>query len=68
MTARRPIVRAGGRDQQLPPGDTVLGVPVAMPAYQAAGTMLRLVLKANYALSVIKSDGSALTVQVIING
>lgn len=32
MAVRRPIVRVGGRNQQLPPGDTLAGV-VAAPAY-----------------------------------
>ncbi|MDP2244004.1 hypothetical protein [Pseudomonas sp.] len=67
MTARRPIVRAGGRDQQLPPGDTVLGLPVYLSAFQQDGTLLRLALAINYALPVYRAGGP-LNVQVMLNG
>lgn len=65
---RRPLVRTGGRTEQLPAGDTIAGVPVAMPAYTAAGMMLRLSLNTNYALPVQLAAGGSLNVQVITNG
>lgn len=68
MAARRPIVRTGGRDQQLPAGDTLLGVPAYMPAYQASGALLRLALNLNYSLTAYNQAGIALTIQVAING
>lgn len=68
MAARRPIVRTGGRDQQLPAGDTLLGVPAYMPAYQANGALLRLALNLNYSLPAQLAGGGVLSVQVVING
>ena len=68
MTARRPPVRAAGRVRQLPPGDTLLGVPVYLPAYQAGGAMLRLALNINYSLPVALAGGGSLNVQVVLNG
>lgn len=68
MTARRPIVSAGGRRRQLPPGDTLTGVPVYLPAYQAGGAMLRLALNLDYSLPVTLAGGSVLNVQVVLNG
>lgn len=68
MAARRPIVSKGGRRQQLPAGDTLLGVPAYMPAYQASGTLLRLALNLNYSLTAYNQAGTALTIQVVING
>lgn len=65
---RRPLVRAGGRTEQLPVGDTIAGVPVALPAYTASRLMLRLSLTANYALPVQLAAGGSLNVQVIANG
>ena len=68
MTARRPIVSAGGRRQQLPAGDTLLGVPAYLPAYQSTGAMLRVGLNLDYGLTVALAAGGSLTVQVAING
>lgn len=68
MTARRPIVSADGRRRQLPPGDTLAGVPVYLPAYQAGGAMLRLALNLDYSLPVTLAGGSVLNVQVVLNG
>lgn len=69
MAARRPIVRNGGRDQQLPAGDTLLGVPAYMPAYQANGALLRLALNLNnYSLPAQLAGGGMLSIQVVING
>lgn len=68
MTARRPIVSAGGRRRQLPAGDAVLGVPVHLLAYQQDGTALRLALDINYALPVMLAAGGSLNIQVVLNG
>jgi hypothetical protein len=68
MAARRPIVSSGGRRQQLPAGDTLLGVPAYMPAYQANGALLRLALNLNYSLPAQLAGGGALSIQVVING
>lgn len=68
MAARRPIVSRNGRRQQLPEGDTLLGVPAYMPAYQASGALLRLALNLNYSLTAYNQAGTALTIQVAING
>lgn len=68
MAARRPIVRSGGRNKQLPTGDTLLGVPSYLPAYQQGGALLKLALNLDYALTVYKAGGAGLAVQVVING
>lgn len=68
MVARRPIVRTGGRDEQLPAGDTLLGVPAYMPAYQANGALLRLALNLNYSLPAQLAGGGMLSIQVVLNG
>lgn len=68
MAARRPIVRTGGRDEQLPAGDTLLGVPAYMPAYQANGALLRLALNLNYSLPAQMAGGGMLSIQVVLNG
>lgn len=68
MAARRPIVRTGGRDQQLPAGDTLLGVPAYMPAYKESGVLLRLALNLNYSLPAKLAGGGTLSIQVAING
>lgn len=68
MTARRPIVSAGGRRRQLPPGDTLQGVPAYLQAYQAGGAMLRLALNLDYSLPVTLAGGGSLNVQVVLNG
>lgn len=68
MAARRPIVSKGGRRQQLPSGDTLLGVPAYLPAYQASGALLKLSLNLNYSLTVYQASGAGLTIQVVLNG
>lgn len=68
MTARRPIVSVAGSLRQLPPGDTLQGVPAYLPAYQAGGAMLRLALNLDYSLPVTLAGGSVLNVQVVLNG
>jgi hypothetical protein len=64
---RRPLVRRNGRNQQLPAGDMIAGVPVAMPAFQAGGLMLRMALTVNYSLPVLTAAGATLNVPVVIN-
>jgi len=68
MAVRRPIVSIDGRRRQLPDGDTLLGVPAYMPAYQSGGAMLRLALNLDYSLPVALAGGGALNVQVVLNG
>jgi len=52
----------------LPAGDTLLGVPSYLPAYQVAGTMLKLALNLDYSLTVAQAGGGSLSVQVVLNG
>jgi len=68
MTARRPIVTIDGQEQQLPAGDTVLGVPTALPAKQVSGLLLRIPLTTQNALVVARTGDTALNVQVVTNG
>jgi len=65
---RRPLVSVGGSRRQLPAGDTLAGMPVAMPAFQATGLLLRLPLTLDYSLPVINAAGATLYVSVITNG
>lgn len=64
---RRPLVRRNGCTEQLPEGDMIAGIPVAMPAFQASGVMLRLVLRIDYALPAVKAGGTTLHIPVILN-
>lgn len=68
MTLRRPLVRRNGRNEQLPPGDTVAGVPVSLPAFTSAGLLLRLTLTVDYSLPVLTAAGATLNIPVITNG
>ena len=68
MVARRSLVRVQGKVRQLPPGDTLQGVPAYLPAYQAGGAMLRLALNLDYSLPVTLAGGGVLNVQVVLNG
>lgn len=65
---RRPLVRRAGRTEQLPAGDTVAGIPVSLPAFQAGGLLLRMVLTVDYSLPVLTATGTTLKVPVILNG
>ncbi|WP_158892501.1 MULTISPECIES: hypothetical protein [unclassified Pseudomonas] len=67
-TPRRPIVRKNGRYEQLPPGDSLLGLPLYVPAFTQAGTSLRISLTTLYALPVDDRAGKTLQVQVLLNG
>lgn len=68
MAARRPLVRKDGRIQQLPHGDTLLGLPLFVPAYQRGGGMLRLAMTAAYAIQVGRVAGAPLNVSAVMNG
>ncbi|NWD49008.1 hypothetical protein [Pseudomonas gingeri] len=68
MTVRRPLVLKDGHPQQLPAGDTLMGVPVFVPAFRRGGAAVRLLLTTTMTLPVITRAGSALQVQVIPNG
>ncbi|WP_286976265.1 hypothetical protein [Pseudomonas sp.] len=69
MTARRPIVSVDGERQQLPAGDSLLGIPAYMPAIQYGGTLLKLAINLS-SLTVIVGQygGGSLSVPVAING
>lgn len=67
-TPRRPLVRKNGRTQQLPPGDSLLGLPLYVPAFTQAGASLRISLTTFYALPVENRAGKTLQVQVLLNG
>lgn len=68
MAARRPIVRSGGRNKQLPAGDVLLGIPLAAQAYQVSGALLRLPLSVSNTLPVAMAAGGTLNVVVMTNG
>lgn len=68
MASRRPLVRNGGRTQQLPSGDTLLGLPLFVPAYQQGGAMLRLAMTATYAVQVTRQSGAIFNVSAVMNG
>ena len=57
MTARRPIVSAGGRRRQLPPGDTLHGVP-CMRVRLANAARAYIPLDANGELPILLADAS----------
>jgi hypothetical protein len=69
MTARRPIVSVDGERQQLPVGDSLLGVPAYMPVTQYGGAMLKLALNlSSMTVAVGTYGGGSLSVPVAING
>jgi hypothetical protein len=68
MAARRPLVQVSGRARQLPAGDTLLGVPAYLPAYQQSGVLLKLALNLDYALTGYTAAGAGLTMPVVLNG
>lgn len=68
MAIRRPLVRSGGRTRQLPAGDILAGVPVYVPAYQAAGTMLKLSFTTAQGITAKNSAGATFSIQAVING
>lgn len=68
MTARRPLVRKDGKIQQLPDGDTVMGVPMYVLALKRSGVLLKLALTVRNTLPVTKRNGAVLGVAVAVNG
>jgi len=69
MATRRPLVRVGGRTKQLPLGDSMLGVPVYLPATQQNGTFLKVAINSStYTVAATKQGGTVLAVAVAING
>lgn len=68
MTGRRPLVQAGGKTQQLPPGDTLLGLPLFVPVAKQSGALLRLSLTTTYGIPVQTRAGTSVAVQVVLNG
>lgn len=64
MAARRPIVRTGGRDQQLPAGDTLVGVP-RVRVFTASTERAYMPLDENGELPVELADGSPESIPVI---
>lgn len=65
MTARKPVVMVGGKPQQLPSGDSLLGMPAYLRAYQQAGTALKLNLGANLFITAYTQAGTGLAVQAV---
>lgn len=57
MAARSPIVRKGGRLQQLPAGDTLSGLP-RMRVYLAGGDRSYIPLDENGELPIQLADGT----------
>lgn len=68
MAARRPLIQDGGKSKQLPPGDTLLGLPLFVPVAKRSGQVLKLSLSATYAFLVQMRAGGSLSVQVALNG
>lgn len=68
-TVRRPLVRVGGKTRQLPAGDSLLGIPVYLPATQQGGTVLRVAINTiTYTVAATQQGGTVLAVAVAING
>lgn len=65
---QRPLVVNNGKLQVMAPGDFVLGVAVDFPALLTSGTLQQLSLSSANQLPLLLSNGSAATLQVIING
>lgn len=66
MTARRPLVLAGGNLQQLDPADTLSGVqPLRLRVYLADGSRAYIPLDENGELPITLADGSEDVVPVI---
>lgn len=68
MANRRPIVSVDGRRRQLPAGDTLAGVPLALPVYTAEPLLLRVPLISETHIAVGLAAGGELAVQVVIDG
>lgn len=69
MVARRPVCVVSGKKRQLPVGDSLLGVPVYLPAYQATGLMLKVAIASvSMSLTVNRQAGGSLAVGVALNG
>lgn len=68
MAVRRPLVRSGGADKQLPAGDTLLGLPLYAPAYLQGGTLLKIQLTSTYGMRVFTQGGVQLVVGAVLNG
>ncbi len=58
MTLRRPIVRVGGGNQQLPQGDSIAGVAVSVPVMLASGVAFKVQLTTDYRLGVMLVGGT----------
>jgi hypothetical protein len=68
MAIRRPLVRVGGRSEQLPEGDSLAGVPVAIPFWSSDGTRADIPLTTNGELPFWLSDGTPANIPVVTSG
>lgn len=68
MAARRPVVIVSGKRQQLPAGDSLLGVAVRLPILLSGGVMSYIALDSNNALPILLSGGASSSIPVTLNG
>ncbi len=66
MTLRRPLVRIGGVDQQLPAGDSITGVGVSAPVMLTAGTLFKVPLSTGYGVPVLLVSGTTTYVPAVL--
>lgn len=62
MAVRRPLVRSSGRNQQLPAGDVIAGLPLGLNVHQSDGTAVSLALDSLYLLPVTTTGGAVVKV------
>lgn len=67
MANRRPIVlSAAGVQEELPDGDTVVGLSLALPVYKTGGApVLRIALNSEYKITAYKQGGAGLYITAI---
>ncbi len=68
MSARRPMVRVAGRLQQLPEGDSLAGIPAAVPFVLSDGTREDIPLTTDGELPFWLSDGTPANIPVVTSG
>jgi hypothetical protein len=62
MAVRRPLVRGSGRNQQLPVGDVITGLPLGLKVHQSNGSAVALALDPFYLLPVMTAAGATVKV------
>ena len=68
MALHKPLVRVGGQIKQLPSGDGLTGVPVALPFWLSAGTRQDIPITAQGELPFWLSNGTPENIQVVYYG